>query len=80
MIDSLLLSDYNKRFDINQIIIFLEDNLNINHKSIIEKVDDETKNMSINNTISNESFNNNIIIGDIFIREEDVNKDIKIIN
>ena len=80
LIDSLLLSDYNKRFDINQIIIFLEDNLNINHKSIIEKVDDETKNMSINNTISNESFNNNIIIGDIFIREEDVNKDIKIIN
>ena len=80
LIDSLLLSDYNKRFDINQIITFLEDNLNINHKSIIEKVDDKTKNMSINNTISNESFNNNIIIGDIFIREDDVNKDIKIIN
>ena len=56
LIDSLLEKDYKKRFDINQVIQFLENELNIkiNHK--------------------------NKIIGEIYIKKEDVGKDIRIFN
>ena len=54
--DSLLQIDYKKRFDINQVNKFLEDELNI--KDSIE----------------------NKIIGEIHIKKEDINKDIRIIN
>ena len=53
LIDSLLQTDYQKRFDINQINQFLINELNIY---------------------------SNIIIGEIYIKREDVNKDIRIIN
>jgi len=55
LIDSLLQIDYKKRFDIDQVNQFLENELNNNHK-------------------------NNIIIGEIYIKKEDVGKDIQIIN
>ena len=35
LIDSLLQIDYKKRFDINQVIIFLEDESNNNNKNIL---------------------------------------------
>ena len=53
LIDSLLQPDYNKRFNINQVIHFLENEFNIIF---------------------------NIIIGEIYIDEENVGKDIQIIN
>ena len=56
LMDSLLQIDYKKRFDINQVNKFLEDELNI--KDSIE----------------------NKIIGEIHIKKEDINKDIRIIN
>ena len=55
LIDSLLEPDYKKRFDINKVIKFLEDELNINIRG-------------------------NKIIGVIYIKKEDINKDIRIIN
>ena len=63
LIDSLLQPDYKKRFDIYQVIKFLEDELN--NKD------------SINNKINNK---NNIIIGEIYIYEWDINKNIRILN
>jgi len=66
-IDSLLQIDYNKRFDINQVIEFLEDKLNI-------KDSNENKIININ------SNNNKVIIGRINIKNEDITKDIRIIN
>ena len=53
LIDSLLQPDYNKRFNINQVIHFLEKEFNVIF---------------------------NIIIGEIYIDEENVGKDIQIIN
>ena len=64
LMDSLLQIDYKKRFDINQVNKFLEDELNINLNNIDE--------LNINL--------NNIIIGEIYINKEDINKDIRIIN
>ena len=55
LIDLSLEPDYKKRFDINQVIKFLEDELNINIRG-------------------------NKIIGVIYIKKEDINKDIRIIN
>ena len=54
LIDSLLEPDFIKRFDINQVIKFLKDELNINL--------------------------NDRIIGEIYIKKGDINKDIRIIN
>ena len=65
LIDSLLQIDYKKRFDINQVIKFLENEININIKNSFE------------NEINNK---NNKIIGEIYIKKEDINKDIRIIN
>ena len=70
LIDSLLEPDYKKRFDINQVIKFLEDELNINNEDSIKN---KINNMNINNK-------DNIIIGEIYIKQEDINKDIRIIN
>jgi len=55
LIDSLLQPDYNKRFDINQVNQFLENEL----KNIV---------------------NQNIIIGEILIKNKDMGEDIQIIN
>ena len=55
IIDSLLQPDYNKRFDINQVNQFLENEL----KNIV---------------------NQNIIIGEILIKNKDMGEDIQIIN
>ena len=71
LIDSLLQIDYKKRFDINQVIIFLENELN-NEKSI-ENLGNEMNRMNLGNK-------NNKIIGEIYIKKEDINKDIQIIN
>ena len=57
LIDSLLQPDYKKRFDINQVIQFLENELN-----------------------NNDNIKKNIIIGEIYIKKEDLNKNIRIIN
>ena len=65
LIDSLLQIDYKKRFDINQVIKFLENEININIKNSFE------------NEINNK---NNKIIGEIYIKKRDINKDIRIIN
>ena len=65
LIDSLLQIDNKKRFDINQVIKFLENEININIKNSFE------------NEINNK---NNKIIGEIYIKKEDINKDIRIIN
>ena len=56
LMDSLLQIDYKKRFDINQVNKFLEDELNIK-----DSIEDK-------------------IIGEIHIKKEDINKDIRIIN
>ena len=63
--------DYKKRFDINQVIKFLEDELN--NKDSMENLGNKMNRMNLNNK-------NNIIIGEIDIKKEDINKDIRIIN
>ena len=70
LIDSLLQIDYKKRFDINQVIKFLEDELN--NKDSMENLGNKMNRMNLNNK-------NNIIIGEIYIKKEDINKDIRII-
>ena len=71
LIDLSLEPDYKKRFDINQVIKFLEDELN--NKDSIENLGNKMNRMNLNNK-------NNIIIGEIYIKKEDINKDIQIIN
>ena len=73
LIDSLLESDYKKRFNIYQVIKYLEEELNIKEKDSIGKNENEINITNINNKV-------NIIIGEIYIKEEDLNKDIRIIN
>ena len=73
LIDSLLEPDYKKRFDIYQVIKFLKEELNINNKNSIDKIENEINNMNINNKV-------NIIIGKIYIKKNYINKDIRIIN
>ena len=73
LIDSLLESDYKKRFNIYQVIKYLEEELNIKEKDSIKKNENEINITNINNKV-------NIIIGEIYIKEEDLNKDIRIIN
>jgi len=73
LIDSLLESDYKKRFNIYQVIKYLEEELNIKEKDSIKKNENEKNITNINNKV-------NIIIGEIYIKEEDLNKDIRIIN
>ena len=63
--------DYKKRFDINQVIIFLENELN--NKKSIENLGNEMNRMNLGNK-------NNKIIGEIYIKKEDINKDVRIIN
>ena len=73
LIDSLLEPEYNKRFDIYQVIKFLKEELNINNKDSIDKIENEINNININNKI-------NLIKGEIYINKDDINKDINIIN
>ena len=73
LIDSLLEPEYNKRFDINQVNKFLIEDLKINYKDSIEKISNKINNMNINNIV-------NKIIGEIYIKEDDINKYIRIIN
>ena len=83
LIDSLLKADFKKRFDINQVNEFLKNKLNINYKenNQLEKIEKKIKNMNINSEISNKSlYKNNLIIGEIYIYKEDINKKILIIN
>ena len=68
LIDSLLQIDYKKRFDINQVIKYLEVELNIKGPIINKK-----NNIIINN-------NNNKIKGEIYVEKEEINKNIQIIN
>ena len=69
LIISLLEPDYTKRFDINQTIKF------------IENIGNENENIKINNKTENKSLiKNNIIIGEIYIEKEDINKDIEYLN
>jgi len=71
LIDLSLEPDYKKRFDINQVIIFLENELN--NKKSIENLGNEMNRMNLGNK-------NNKIIGEIYIKKEDINKDVRIIN
>ena len=71
LIDSLLQPDYKKRYNINQVIKFLDDELN--NKDSMENSGNKIIRMNLNNK-------NNIIIGEIYIKKEDINKDIPIIN
>ena len=72
LIDSLLEIDYKKRINIDQAIYLLDDiNKGNNNLGILES--------TINNLSINEE-NKNMIIGEIYIRKEDVNKNIRIIN
>ena len=73
LIDSSLEPDYKKRFDIYQVNKFLKEELNINNKNSIDKIENEINNMNINNKV-------NIIIGKIYIKKNYINKDIRIIN
>jgi len=73
LIDSLLEPDYKKRFDIYQVIKFLKEELNINYENSVDKIENEINNININNKV-------NIIIGEIYIKEDDINKYIRIIN
>ena len=58
LIDSSLEPDYKKRFDIYQVIQYLKEELNINNKDSIYKIENEINN--INNKV-------NIIKGEIYI-------------
>ena len=72
LIDSLLEIDYKKRINIDQAFYLLDDiNKGNNNLGILES--------KINNLNINEE-NKNMIIGEIYIRKEDVNKNIRIIN
>ena len=71
LIDSLLEPDYKKRFGIYQVIKFIKEELNINNKDSIYKIENEINN--INNKV-------NIIKGEIYINKDDINKDIRIIS
>ena len=73
LINSLLEPDYKKRFDIYQVIKFLKEELNINNKNSIDKIENEINNMNNNNKI-------NIIKGEIYIDKDNINKNIRIIN
>ena len=68
LISLLLKIDYNERLDINQILYILENDINNKENNIIKN---EEKNI---NKYENK------IIGEIYINENDINKDIKIIN
>ena len=70
LIDLSLEPDYKKRLDINQVIKFLEDELN--NKDSMENLGNKMNRMNLNNK--------NNIIGEIDIKKEDINKDIRIIN
>ena len=70
IINSLLQKDYNKRMDINGVYNIILNEININ------EIENEINNININNQINYE----NIIIGEIFINKDNINKDIQIIN
>ena len=72
LIDSLLEIDYKKRINNDQ-AFYLLDNIN-NGNNYLGILESKIKNLNINKE------NNNMIIGEIYIRKEDVNKNIKIIN
>ena len=71
LIDSLLQIDYKERLDINQVIKFLEDELN--NKGSMENLGNKMNRMNLSNK-------NNIIKGEIYIKKENINKYIQIIN
>ena len=72
LINSLLEIDYKKRINIDQAIYLLDDiNKGNNNLGILEST---FKNLNINGE------NKNMIIGEIYIRKEDINKNIRIIN
>ena len=70
LIDLLLEPDYKKRFDIIQIINFLENELN--NKDSIENMANKINRMNLSNK-------NNIIIGEIYIKKEDIIKIFKLL-
>ena len=73
LIDSLLQINYKMRFDIFQVNNYLEE-IKININNEVDKIENNIKIMNINYK------NKNIIIGEIYINENNINKDIKIIN
>ena len=70
IINSLLQINYNKRMNINKVYDIILNEIKIN------ELENEINNININNQINNE----NIIIGEIYINKENINKDIRIIN
>ena len=70
IINSLLQKNYNKRMNINKVYDIILNEIKIN------ELENEINNININNEINNK----NIIIGEIFINKDNINKDIRIIN
>ena len=70
IINSLLQINYNKRMNINKVYDIILNEIDIN------KLENKINNLNINNKINNK----NIIIGEIYIKKDDINKDIRIIN
>ena len=71
IINSLLQKDYNKRMDINKVY-----NILINEIKINMNINNEI----LSNSLKNKNNNKNIIIGEIYISLDNINKDILIIN
>jgi len=46
----------------------------------INKINEKLNNLLNNNNIKNENINNNYIIAEVYIKEEDINKEIRIVN
>ena len=84
LINSLLIADYTKRFNINQVNNFLKDKLNIfiySNKEInqignLQNMDNDSR--KANKYLQKKKENQ--IIGEIYINENEINKDIQIIN
>ena len=73
LINLLLEPDYKKRFDIHQVNAFLKEDLKINYKDSINKIDNEINNTNIDNKV-------NIIKCEIDIKDYDIKRNILIIN
>ena len=70
IIDSLLNQDYNQRMNIDQVYDIILNEININ------KLENKINNINTINQINYE----NIIVGEIYINNDNINKDIRIIN
>ena len=71
LINLLLEPDYKKRFDIHQVNAFLKEDLKINYKDSINKIDNEINNTNIDNKV-------NIIKCEIDIKDYDIKRNIPV--